>query len=279
LKSLDQFNSLREANMALGLRQRVVPRLEQLGERTLPTVTTIATNGTLVITGDQRANTITITEDTAAGTVTVVGDGVTTSWNGITSIKANAKGGADSVTFVQNGDLSTPLAVDVNLGNGNDTFVATLNGNVVAGGSLILVAHGGNGDDQLSLNATNVNVASGGNLTVALFGDNGKDDVSLNYSGLLQGSAVLSADGGNGKDNVSGHVSLLSTTDPGTGTTTNSTGSLSLNLMGGNGKDNLTAALSGETDLSSLLTVINGGRGKDTFDLSANLTAVDSATH
>jgi hypothetical protein len=249
--------------------------LDQLGERTLPSVTAVSTTGTLVITGDQHDNTIDITVDAATGHVTVLGDGVTTEFDGVTSIRVNAKGGADTVNFDLNGDLSSALTVDVNLGNGNDTFVATLNGNIAAGGSLILVARGGNGDDQLSLVAKNVDVAAGGNLAAALFGNNGKDDVSIDYSGLLQGSALLSADGGNGKDNVSGKVALSSTTDPASGTTTNSTGHLSLSLMGGNGVDNISGSVTGETDLSSLLAVVNGGHGRDTFDLSANLTAVD----
>jgi hypothetical protein len=123
-------------------------------------------------------------------------------------------------------------------------------------------------------NANGADVDASGSLTATLTGGNGMDDLSLNYSGKLQGTAHLSADGGNSKDSVSGSVSLSNSTDP--GGTTDSTGHLFLDFEGGDGVDAIKVSLSGESNLASDSTfTINGGRSKDTFDLSANLTAVD----
>jgi len=257
-----------------GRRKSVVPRLERLDERAMPSVSAVAASGTLTIKGDHHANTIVITDD-GTGHVTVVGDGQTTSFEGVSYVRVTTGAGADRVEYDLTGDLSAPRAVDVSLGNGNDTFVANVQGNLLDGGSLILVSHGGNGDDQLSVEATDVDVAAGAHLTANLYGQNGKDNLSVDYSGLLQGSATLSADGGNGKDVVSGNVSLNSATDPNSETSTLSDGWLTLNFSGGNGVDQISASLSGETDLSSLLAVVDGGHGKDTFHTSDNLTPVD----
>ena len=138
---------------------------------------------------------------------------------------------------------------------------------------MVIVARGGNGHDHLAIDATDVDIANGGSLVAVLEGGNGKDDLSIDYSGLLQGFALLSANGGNGKDNVSGDVELLSRTEEGATEPTNSSGSLSLDFRGGNGKDEMGLSVDGETT-GTVLSVLNGGHGKDTF--TGNVIPVDA---
>jgi len=256
-------------------RHRFIPRLTALDERALPSVTVgpVDAGGSLVIRGDRHANTIAIVDD-GAGNVTVTADGVASPIiAGVSFIKVYGGNGADNVTYTLQGDLSSVRGVFVNLGNQSDTFLASLQGNLLDGGSLSLVVQGGNGNDDISVDAANV-INAGANLTAVLQGGNGSDSLAIDYTGVLAGSATLAANGGNGKDTVSGNVALSSTTD--SGTTTTSNGRLTLDFEGGNAPDKLTLNLSGEADLSAPPTIqFNGGRGKDLFTHSDNVTPAD----
>jgi hypothetical protein len=235
--------------------------------------------GSVVIRGDHHANTIDITDD-GAGNVSVTADGTTTALTGVSFIKVYGGNGADNVTYTLQGDLSSVRGVFVNLGNQSDTFLASLQGNLLDGGSLSLVVQGGNGNDDISVDATTVDIAPTANLTAVLQGGNGSDSLAIDYSGLLQGSATLAASGGNGKDTVTGNVNLFTATTAELHETTASDGRLTLDFEGGNAPDKMTLNLSGEGDLSAPPVIqFNGGRGKDSFTHTDNVTPADDAGH
>jgi hypothetical protein len=265
------FKSRKRAN-------RFVPRLQALGERALPSVTFAEADGTLTITGDQAANSIAVADDGtgSAGGIVVVADGVTyASENSVASIVILSGSGADAVEYRVSGDLSSDRSVKVLLGNQHDTFAASLVGDVLDGVTFDLLAKGGNGHDSLSVDATGVDVAAGATMNVDLRGGNGHDTISIDYSGILTGAAAFSARGGNGKDILSGAIALETYTNGETDEQIQSSGSLTVDFRGGNGVDALSLHITGDEALTLVDATANGGHGKDTFDVSDNVTVVD----
>jgi hypothetical protein len=255
---------------------RWIPRLECLDERALPSVTFTETDGTLEIRGDQQANSIVVTDD-GTGTIIVVADGETyTSETAITTIRVCSRSGADDVVYNLTGDLSSERTVEVFLGNQHDSFEANLNGDLLDGANLSLLAKGGNGHDSLTFNGVDSNVGAGASLSVDFWGGNGKDALLVDFAGVLMGTAAFHANGGNGKDSVGGNVTVQSWELPETGETAASTGELTVEFRGGNGVDDMSLAVDGTTDdLTSFAASIDGGRGKDTFEYTDNVTAID----
>ena len=167
--------------------RRFVPRLEAFDERVLPSVTTHYTpaDGVLVVKGTAAADVITITDaGTAdAGAVTVLDHGVPvfTSPGPVTQIMVVTYGGADAVDYRLTSDLTTKRSVTADLGGGNDSFAAHLDGRTLAA-SLRVAALGRSGRDTLTLNARDVGVGAGTWLTVDLRGGMGSDTVKFNYT-------------------------------------------------------------------------------------------------
>lgn len=251
--------------------RRFVPRLERLDERALPSVSVVEADGVLNIRGDQFANDIVITDNgtTTAGAITVQIDGQTFSSEGaITTIKVRSGSGGDSVEYDLTADLAGARTLVANLGNGDDTFLASLRTNINDTSSLTIRACGGNGKDNLSLDAVGANVGAGGSLAVTFNGGNGIDVLNLDFSGVLMGTASFTAKGGNGKDEVTGNLTIEPTTLTETGEPAPSTGSLTVDFWGGNGKDAMTLDVTGADSLTTLDVAVHGGNGKDTFDVS-----------
>ncbi len=257
---------------------RFVPRLEQLHERALPSVSVVETGSTLVVRGDQFANDIVITDDgtSNAGNVVVQIDGQTyTSQGAITTIRIAAGSGSDSVEYNLSADLLGSRTVNAYLGNGDDTFLSTVHSNLNDPASLLIRAWGGNGEDSLSLDGIGANVGAGGKLAVVFAGGNGKDSIDEEFSGVLMGDASFKAYGGNGKDVVVGNLNADLTSNSETGETAPSTGSLTARFCGGNGVDAMTLNVTGADDLTTRDLRLNGGLGKDTFENTDNVTVVD----
>jgi hypothetical protein len=254
-------------------------RLERLDDRALPSVTFVEADGTLCIRGDQWANTVVVTDDGSsnAGNIVVLADGQTyTSQTAITTIRFYGRNGNDSFTYNLNFDLTGERNVRAYLGNGEDSFLAHVEGDINDQAALKIWAWGNNGEDQLSFEGVGANVGLGGSLAVHFWGGNAKDTVNVGYSGALNGDVKFVANGGNGKDVMTGNVVVESTVNSETQETVPSTGTLTLKFHGSNGVDDLTVSLSGESDLSTdSKFVICGGQGKDNFLLSANLTPLD----
>ncbi|HKB03145.1 MAG TPA: hypothetical protein VKD90_13045 [Gemmataceae bacterium] len=178
--------------------RRFVPRLETFDERVLPSVTThyTAADGVLVVKGDATADVIAITDTGKgdAGAVTVFDHGVAvfTSPGLVTQIMVVTYGGADVLDYRLTGDLTTTRAVTADLGAGNDSFTANLDGQTLAA-NLRIQALGRAGKDTLTLNANNVTVGAGTWLTVNLRGGMGSDAVKFNYTpNLVDPTAVVS---------------------------------------------------------------------------------------
>jgi hypothetical protein len=261
---------------------RWTPRLECLGERALPSVTfTEADDGSLEIRSDQRADSIVVTDDgTGTILVEVAGQDPYTSEAPITTIRIFGASGADDVEYNLTGDLSSERTVEVFLGNQHDSFAANVDGALLEGADLSILANGGNGHDSLTLNGASANVDAGANLSVEFNGNNGKDALLLNYAAAFMGTASFLANGGNGKDSVGGEVTVLPS-ETETGESTPSTGALTVEFNGGNGKDDMSLSVDvadGTTtdDLSVFEATVDGGRGKDTFDTTVNVDVVDA---
>ncbi|MBO0699808.1 MAG: hypothetical protein J2P46_15530, partial [Zavarzinella sp.] len=166
--------------------RRFVPRLEAFDERALPSVTVSysATDGVLTVRGDDSNDLITITDtgkDTA-GSITVFdhGNPVFFSDQPVTRIEVFAGGGADTVDYWQSSDMTTNRTLAVDLGAGNDTFTAHLDGQNIADGSgLEIQALGRKGKDTLTLDANGVNLGAGAHLTVNFRGGPGKDAIAF----------------------------------------------------------------------------------------------------
>jgi hypothetical protein len=250
----------------------VALRLESLSDRTLPSVSVVQTGETLTITGDQRPDTVQILDDGTPQGLTVTMDGVNYPVNGpVTMVIINTKGGADTVSYDLTGDyVGTTRTVEVNLGNGNDTFTADLGHGIDAASTFALQVNGGNGKDNLSVTGTGGGPVAG-TLSVQLNGGNGKDVISFGYSAEVDGSLMFTADGGNGKDTITGNVTVA----------TNSTGSVLAHVLGGNGKDDLGLSVTGDglAGLSSLDASVDGGHGKDTINVTDNVTILDTTKH
>jgi hypothetical protein len=177
--------------------RRFVPRLESFDERILPTVQVLplTADGTLTILGDDAANVITIS-DTGKDPASLIveADGQFYFVDGfVARIQVFTAGGDDVVEYQLSSDLTSHRTVSVDLGLGNDSFTATLDGQTLAAGTdLVIQAVGGGGKDTLTLNAIGVNLGAGTHLTVDFQGGRGHDGVTFNYSpGVVDGSAVV----------------------------------------------------------------------------------------
>jgi len=249
---------------------RVALRLEPLFDRIVPSVTVVQTGGTLTVTGDQHANTVEIKDGGTPSGLTVTVDGTDYPLTGdVNMLVVKTRGGADTVSYDLTGDyVGTTRTVEIELGNGNDTFTADLGHGLDAASTLALQVNGGNGKDDLSVTGTGGGPVAG-MLSVQLLGGNGKDAISFSYSAEVDGRLMFTADGGNGKDAIHGDVTVAA----------DSTGSVLAQVLGKNGKDDLALSVTGDglAGLAGLDASVDGGHGKDTVTTTDNVTVVDAA--
>lgn len=163
--------------------RRFIPRLVPLDDRSLPSVTFTLTGSTLIITGDASANNIVITDDGTTAGISVVGDGAT--WvapSAVSAIVVSTLGGDDAVTYNLTGQLTTTRLLSADLGKGDDTFTANLNGQTISGQStnLGISVNGGKGADTLILNANGATVSPEARLSVGFTGGAGNDTINFN---------------------------------------------------------------------------------------------------
>jgi hypothetical protein len=182
----------------MGRQLRFVPRLEAFDDRIVPTVQVLplTADGTLTILGDDAANVITIS-DTGKDPASLIieADGQFYFVDGFVSrIQVFTADGEDTVEYRLASDLTSHRTVSVDLGLGNDSFTANLDGQTVAAGTdLVIQAVGGGGKDTLTLNASGVNIGAGAHLTADFQGGRGHDGVTFNYTpGVVDESAVVS---------------------------------------------------------------------------------------
>lgn len=226
-------------------------------------------------------------EGANAATVDLSGVGKFDRANVTVSVATGA--GADNVALnlhddVGGGALASALLVNVNLGGGNDAFVAGLdyegnNFRVDNNSVAAITANGGAGHDKLFVQGVGANGAvridQGGLLDINLRGGAGNDAVRVNLGKpgalFLEGTVRAVIDGGAGNDGV---VAVFANTNT-------ATGRYDVTVLGGTGNDTVVFALgnSGGAPTFGPLgkILLNGGTGAD--KLSNGNPAVSLATY
>ena len=192
-------------------------------------------------------------------------------------VSANIAGGLDADTVYANlhddvgdGTKRSTLAINAELGAGNDKFTANLD----YGGQTFRVddhsvaaihALGGAGDDTLAVNgigtAGTIRIDPFGLLDIALKGGAGNDKFGINLDKTdsleLIGGIKVRIDGGAGNDTMSVLLANNSTT----------TGNYDVVVTGGAGNDNVGFSLdnNGGTPTFSPKIILDGGLGLDTL--------------
>src|SRR5262245_51969095 len=259
---------------------RSSPRIEVLEDRCL-LACNIGPNAGSVITvkGDEKANTVVITDNgtDGNGNITIQCGSLSRTFDGpVSAIRVNTRGGKDSVTY----NLASGLAagvnreVEVELKQGNDTFVANLSGTVAGPSGMLSAAelqldvHGNQGKDKLTVNNF-LNIDAGARVRTNLSGDQDKDVLNITYQGVQDGFSFLKADGGTAKDIVTVNMQLNS----GSNNTPGDAGDLA-QVLGGNGKDKLTFKVTfvNPLDVKPIFALLDGGAGKDSCTATPNVT-------
>jgi hypothetical protein len=145
--------------------------------------------------------------------------------SGITRIRVFGNGGDDNVSYQLTSSLRSGVQREVraSLGDGDDTFRASLHRTIMLGRDLLLVgsdltagsrlsivASGNDGRDTISVDAAHdVDIAATASLLVDIHGNHGdNDNVQFNYRGEMDGRIFLTAAGGEGNDRVAAQLTF-----------------------------------------------------------------------
>jgi hypothetical protein len=186
---------------------RFRPQLDPLETRCVLSNSVSISGGVLHIHGDANQNRVQLQHD-GNGHVTGLIDSLFKSLRrdriaidqpGVKKVVVDTKGGNDVVTFTQTANLRRNFEVVANTGDGNDTFTATLNGDILAGKTMLVTGNGSGGANSMTVNLVNdVDVKAGAALRINLQGGDNPFDVvnqdilSVAYQGKLDG--VLDVD-------------------------------------------------------------------------------------
>ncbi|HVK07644.1 MAG TPA: hypothetical protein VM597_02590 [Gemmataceae bacterium] len=226
---------------------------------------------TLVVTGDAASDSVLIT-DNGTGTLVVQATGnPTQTFPGIANVFVGTGAGSDRVVYNLTRNLlaGQQRVLTVDLGTGNDSWTANLfnprsgvGSDLLAGSSLIMGITGGDGRDQMLINAQrDVDVGVGARLKMIQFGNAGNDVIRGYYRGENDGAvAIRDFDGGSGDDIIRGLIQE----DVG------STGVSAGIEHGGEGNDQMALILN--TLNPPLVGEMDGGPGFDTPIATANVT-------
>lgn len=254
------------------------PCLEALEERRVPAIIT-PVGDTLTIEGNGARDLIIII-DNGDGDLVVrhgrVADGLAglstfpDPLNDFATIDVRSRAGHDVVVYFQAGERTRSLDLNVELGDGNDSFLADINGAIPAGRVLDIHAHGGDDGDFLTVDALNdvhleADLLTGelGVLTVNLEGGGGRgrDTLNMLYRGQLNGLLSFRLTGGRGHDALTAQINV----EDGSG------GFLIGVLNGERGDDTLVFHIN-QVDPNDSFSIINatarGGGGNDSWDLT-----------
>src|SRR5205823_8729941 len=137
---------------------------EVLEDRTVLSVTfglsqSVLGGQVLAITSNNARDVVTIDDDGTSNVGNIKLNGQTINAN-VSEVLFIGNGGNDSLTYNLNGDLQAARTVTANMGRDNDSFVANLNGNMLATpngnlfkNGLAINVSGGLGVDSLRVNA------------------------------------------------------------------------------------------------------------------------------
>jgi hypothetical protein len=181
-------------------------------------------------------------------------------------ITASTGAGADQVNASFSDINNTQMAFTTLLGSGDDSFAATLDGDLFGYARSKIAVFGSYGNDSISVDASaDVDLTTRYNvLSVCLDGGFHDDTIDFSYQGELDGVLVFKALGYYGNDTINGNI----TAD------LDSSGYLTAVELGGPGDDDLTLAITDDSGgtLHLLLALIDGGSGFDTCTHTSNVT-------
>jgi hypothetical protein len=179
------------------------------------------------------------------------------------------------------------------LGDGLDQFRFDL-GEGEMGGTLLIAAHGGGGNDRLAFGGIQPCFMPASETRVGLFGDADDDQIDVMLDDPeIEGLFDLAVGGGGGNDVLDSfivpcirpegranlrfdgeagndHVGVLIATED-----EDDTGALDVRVAGGGGDDDLMLALLGVDELSFLNALVDGGRGLDVARVTRNVRVVN----
>lgn len=267
-----------------------IPRLEVLEARYVPTCTTTQSTGVLTITGTAGPDRVQI-GDSGNGSISVLCDGDTTPrlFRGVSQVNVQTHGGNDTVHYDLLGNVVALHAIRVNLGAGNDTFVAFLNGfDLNSGADYRINVSGGHGRKNMNVqfgqdpNTALVTTLTQGLNTAPTFPTFPLGGVGLgNTPGVdIPAGAIfrLNLNGGNSADRILVNYEGIIAGQPATTTTAVPTaanginpnqGTLAVSINGGGGNDTVTAnILANSGSLGRVLARENGDAGNDNLTLT-----------
>ncbi len=271
---------------------RFAPRVELLEDRCVPTCTAFAANGLLTIMGTAGPDTIELGDD--GSTISLLCDGKTSPqlFGGVRQVNVQGRGGNDTVRYDLFVSLGTRRALNVNLGAGDDRFLAFLNNNDLGtGGNLGLNVQGGTGSDRLrfefgkdpntaltstlsqglliptfqsfapgavNFGTTNgVDIALNASLRLNLNGGPGDNAIAVDYLGTIAGNTAGGIGGGTPTPVV------------GPGGITQNPGTLAVNVTGGGGSDVLVSRIIAQAGSTGRVQAReSGGAGEDSLTLT-----------
>jgi hypothetical protein len=249
----------------------VRPCLEALEDRRVPTCTALQFAGSLTITGTDQADVIRI-DDNGFGGVSVLCDTDVFArvFTGVTAISVNAQRGRDTVVYNLRGNVFNFRSLRVDLGSGDDTFLAFFNSfDLPFGANFQMSVLGRSGRDTIAVDATRgVDVGTGAVLGLDLRGGLGGDRIDLAHDGAINGALSAVANGGFGPDQVSENFNVAA----------NSGGQLFARTLGGRAADALTLNVIQPPGVCivppctlTLDAVLDGGPGTDTCTATPNV--------
>jgi hypothetical protein len=196
-----------ENNMALSLRNRFVPKVEHLEDRSLLTVMTFVNNNTHTLTIINNGNLAVVDNGTSGkGNVTVNVPGqAPVAFDSISSIIIMDVGNPDAMAYQLTGNLTGPRRLDVDMGTGNNSFIASLGGSLLANTSMLINVTGHTNRDVIQ-EAVTGNLFDGSSLTFNVSGSTSSNLITAVVLGSMFGNSrnVFNATGGPGNDFFAG---------------------------------------------------------------------------
>lgn len=249
-----------------------LPKVEVLENRLVPSCTVLLNGaptaggalpagGVVTVIGNGGNNDVDIEDN---GTqIEIECDGRETQFDGATdvTIAVRTLGGDDDVDYNRSGDLLGTRNIRVNLGSGEDNFEANIDGDVLAGSTLDLIARANGSDDEAVVDASDVDVDGFFLTRLRLF-----NEAEVEFSGDLHGTAGVIAVGSESEDDLSVDIDLEE----------DSPGTL-VAFVSGLGDDDeleLTVDLS-EFATTDVTAAINGGSGDDDCEATDNVGVVN----
>jgi hypothetical protein len=172
-------------------------------------------------------------------------------------VRINVIGSADNdAVHADIGSVNeSTLLMRGSLGWGDDTFHASIDGDLTGESLLGLDISGGVGHDRIEVQNNDVDVGEDSVLGLYLQGSHGDDVIAVEYTGTNAGGIGLLVTGGVGKDTLNAEFSF----DAGA-----TTGQAALGTYAGWGDDTVTMSVVATNHLAQGFYLIHGGDGNDT---------------